>query len=194
MVDKAVQNFARLPSILVNSLWWARNSSTFKDKDIPTEVTASITLNLAKEIVMELKSKNPKIPSMPTLDYEIPWGYFDEACQGHPPICGVGVVLFLNHKHSLQSKYTPDVETNNKVEFIALWTLLEATIKKDVKILQVMGDSKLVIDWARQKATMSNVRPAPLLRDIKLAYQSFEWLSFGHILWELNGKDDELST
>jgi ribonuclease HI len=38
-----------------------------------------------------------------------------------------------------------------KHELIALWTLLETTKKKDIRKLQVMGDSKLVIDWAKGK-------------------------------------------
>ena len=40
---------------------------------------------------------------------------------------------------------------------------------------------------------MSDVRLAPLFNDIKLAYQSFKWLSFSHILRKLNGKVNELS-
>jgi hypothetical protein len=35
VVDKMVQNFIGLPSILVNSLRWARNSNTFMDTYIP---------------------------------------------------------------------------------------------------------------------------------------------------------------
>jgi hypothetical protein len=72
MENKAVQNFRRLQSILVNNLWWAHNSDTFRDKDIPLEITTGITLNLAKEFEMELKTKHPRNPSMFVLDYEIP--------------------------------------------------------------------------------------------------------------------------
>jgi hypothetical protein len=70
---------------------------------------------------------------------------------------------------------------------------LETAIKKDVKKLHVMGYSKLVIDWAHQKNSARDVRLTPLMRDIKLSFQSFEWLSFNHILQELNEKVDELS-
>jgi hypothetical protein len=65
--------------------------------------------------------------------------------------------------------------------------------QKDVRKLSVMGDSKLVIKWVKQKANVQDVRLAPLLRHINLSYQSFEWLSFNHTLWELNGKVDEIS-
>jgi len=76
---------------------------------------------------------------------------------------------------------------------VSLWTLLEAIIKQDVRKLQVMGDSKLVIEWAKHKANVHDVRLNPLLRDIKLSYQSFECLYFNHILLELNGKANDLS-
>jgi hypothetical protein len=71
--------------------------------------------------------------------------------------------------------------------------LLETTIKKDVKKFQVLGDLKLVIDWVHQNIITQDVRLEPLLWDIKLTFQSFEWLSFSHILHELNQKYDEIS-
>ena len=56
-----------------------------------------------------------------------------------------------------------------------------------------MGDSKLVIDWAKGKFFIQNITLANILRDIRLSFQSFDWLSFQHILRELNVKADELS-
>lgn len=108
-------------------------------------------------------------------------GFLDGACQGHPPVCGVGVVLHLKQNHYVHIQYAPGAGTNNRAEFIALWTLSEAAVKKDIKKLQVLGDSKLVIEWAKQKVNVQDIRLEPLLRDIKLSYQSFEWLSFSHI-------------
>ena len=54
--------------------------------------------------------------------------------------------------------------------------------------LQVMGDSKLVIDWAKGKISIQNINMANILRDIMIYFQSFEWLSFQHILREINVK------
>jgi hypothetical protein len=54
------------------------------------------------------------------IDYEIPWGFFNRACQGHPLVCGPGVVLFLNHSHYLHVRYAPGVGIKDRVEFIAL--------------------------------------------------------------------------
>jgi len=69
------------------------------------------------------------------LEFEVPWSFFDEAYQGHPLVCGVGVVVHLKQNHYLHIIYAPSIGTNNRAEFIALWTLLETAIKKDVKKL-----------------------------------------------------------
>jgi hypothetical protein len=74
-----------------------------------------------------------------------------------------------------------------------LWSLLEDAKVKDVKKLQVLGDFKLVIDWAHQKNKFQNIWLTLIMRDIKLAYQSFEWIYFSHILRDHNAKDNELS-
>jgi len=164
-----------MPSFMVSCIWCARNSSIFNDKDIPLEVTTGIILNLPKEFLIDIEIKDPRVSVMLELDFGIPWGFFDGACQGHPPVCGVGVFLCINHNHYIHVCYAPERGTNDRAEFIALRTLLEIASIKDVKKLQIMGDSKLVIDWARKKATISDVRLEPLLRDIKHSMKSFEW-------------------
>jgi hypothetical protein len=57
----------------------------------------------------------------------------------------------------------------------------------------VLGDSMLTIEWAKQNIKVQYIRLESLLKDIKLFFQSFEWLSFNHILHELNDKENSLS-
>ena len=108
-------------------------------------------------------------------------------------MCGLGVVLFINNNHYIHISYAPGLGTNNREEFIALWTLIERAKKKDVRKLHVMGDSKLVIDWERGKNSAQDIHLSTILRDIKATFQTFEWISFSHILQELKTKADELS-
>jgi ribonuclease HI len=128
---------------------------------------------MAKYFKSEMKTKNPRLLVMSHLDFEIPWGFFDGAFQGHPPMCGVGVVLHLKKNHYIHIRYAPSSGTNNRVEFIALWTLLEAGIKKVVRKLQVLGNSMLVVEWEKQKIKFQDIRIESLLRDIKLYFLSF---------------------
>jgi hypothetical protein len=172
--NKVVKRFEGIPSFLASSIWWAQNSSIFKGKDIHPEVTTDIILNMSKEFTLDINIRDLRTLVMPKLDFGIPWGFFDEVCQGHPPICGVGVVLFRKHNHFIHVRCTPGRGMNNRVEFIALQTLLETASSKGLKKLPIMGDSKLVIDWVSKKVPVSDVRMEPLLRDTKLFMQTFK--------------------
>jgi ribonuclease HI len=187
-MDREVKLYTSLPTILINNLWWVRNTNIFKEKLVPPKVTAALTIGQTMEFLNKPKETVPHFSMLQKLDFGIPWGYFDGASQGHPPRCGVGVVLYIIHNHYIFIRYVLGQGSNNRAEFIALWTLLETTKEKNVSKLQVMGDSKLVIDWANGKIFVQDIRTQNILRDIKLACHSFEWISFLHILRELNIK------
>jgi hypothetical protein len=90
----------------------------------------------------------------------------------------VGVVLFISHNHYIHIRYAPGGGTNNRVELIAPWTLMETSKETNLSKLQVFDNSKLVIDWARGINNIQNPRLASLLRDIKLTFKDFELLTF----------------
>lgn len=133
--DKSVKEFEAFPGILVYGVWWARNSSIFRDVDIPHEVTVGLILKLPKEFKVNPKIKNPRVPVMHDLDFEIPWGYFDGTNQGHLAVCGVGIVLFMNKNHYMHIRYAPGRSSNNRAEFLILRTLLSKASKKGVRKL-----------------------------------------------------------
>jgi hypothetical protein len=60
MQDRSINLYVGLSAILVSNMWWARNNAIFKDKHIPHEVIAGVTLSQAEESKVVLKSKNPK--------------------------------------------------------------------------------------------------------------------------------------
>jgi hypothetical protein len=99
---------------------WSHNSIIFRDKDIPLDVIAGLVIKITKEYMVDHKVKIPRNLVMPVLDGDIPWGYFDCASEGHPPICRVGEVLFLNQSHFIYIKYAPGRGSNNRAEFITL--------------------------------------------------------------------------
>jgi len=99
------------------------------------EVTTTLTLSQVTEFKEDPKRHKIHNLILPSPDYEIPWGYFDEANQGHPPKCGVGVVLSINQNHYIYIIYVPGGGTNNTSEIITLWTLLETKKQKDIRKL-----------------------------------------------------------
>jgi hypothetical protein len=64
-LDKSVSSYLCLPSLLVNNLWWAHNSTVFKDTMVPLEVTTSLTLSQASEFKAELKEPKQRCLVMP---------------------------------------------------------------------------------------------------------------------------------
>ena len=96
----------------------------------------------------EKKNQKPKrVLKPPSLDKNIPWVYFDGASQGELPLRGSGGVLFLNEPTKTKITFSPGLGTNNKVELSALWSVLKIAAEKNVRELQLCGDSKLAIDW-----------------------------------------------
>jgi hypothetical protein len=81
---------------------------------MPLEVMMNLTLNQEVEFRENMKAIKLCILVIPSIDYEVPWGYFDGAIQGHPPMCGVRVVLFIKQNHYIHIRYAPGIGNNNK--------------------------------------------------------------------------------
>lgn len=103
-------------------------------------------LNLVSEYKVKPKDLKPCVPVMPQIDLMIPWVFFDGSSQGHPSIGGVGIVLYANHSHYFHIRDTLARGTNIKVEFVSLSMLLHFANMKGINKLQILGDSKVVID------------------------------------------------
>jgi hypothetical protein len=60
-------------------------------------------------------------------------------------------------------------------------------------MLQMMGDSKLVVDWVNRKVLVTDIRLSMLLQNIQLSLASLDWYSCNHILRKINEKANTLS-
>lgn len=125
---------------------------------------------------------------MPSPVSDIPRGFFDGTSQGHPSRCGVGVVIHLSATHFFQVRYAPSRGTNSKAEFSASWTLLFMANNLNVRRLQVLGDSKVVIDCVNKKLQVLVVCLESLLQQNRDFLKDSDWISFAHIYRELNAK------
>jgi len=59
----------------------------FQGQNNPLDVTTTITLNRAEELKEDLRQQKTRALPPPSIDYTVPWGYFDGPCQGHPQKC-----------------------------------------------------------------------------------------------------------
>jgi ribonuclease HI len=90
------------------------------------------------------------------INHLVAWGFFDGACQGPDRSCGVGFILHLSELHFISGKANLGQGTNNLGEFKALFNLLKIVVLRNISNLQVFGDSKLVIDWMKKEAQVTN--------------------------------------
>jgi hypothetical protein len=54
-------------------------------------------------------------------------------------MCEARGILYVNNSHYFSLKYGGNQGTNNRVQFYALWNLLEVAADKGIGKLQVMG-------------------------------------------------------
>ena len=70
---------------------------------------------------------------------------------------GRGTALLDNVSIIFLEVYGAREGTNNRSDTYALWMLLKAAVEKGIKTLQVLGDSKLLIDWENGRIQISNL-------------------------------------
>ena len=76
-------------------------------------------------------------------------GYFDGASKDG--FCGVGMFLLLGNSSSFKLHMDVGRGSNTKDELLALWGLLFFSKQRMITYLQILGDSKVIIDWALDK-------------------------------------------
>jgi ribonuclease HI len=191
--DSDCKLVASLPSIVVYFIWWVRNMYIFQNKSIPTEVVVEIIYQMVIFYKKDPEKKKRRIPTMPELIEETPWGFFDGTSQGHPLVCGVGAVLYINENHHFEVCYTPGRGSNMKAELTAIWALVFLTISLNLRKLQIFGDSQVVVDWINGKTHIQVARLQPVMNMIREMLGELEWYSCSHVYRELNQKVDQLS-
>ena len=73
-------------------------------------------------------------------------GYFDGASRGNPGTAGAGALLVNENGEVIwKTARFLGTKTNNEAEYTALLLLLKAAKERDIKTLNIYGDSKLVV-------------------------------------------------
>jgi ribonuclease HI len=83
--------------------------------------------------------------------------------------------------------------SNNFAELMALRLLLKAGVDKNIRHIQVYVDSNLVIKWMKGIGQLLNIHLKILADQLKDIANSFEMITFTHVLREHNQEADRLS-
>jgi len=101
---------------------------------------------------------------------------------------------YKNYKFSSFSVvFNCGARTNTKAELLGARVTLTLLKLLDLHYLQVMGDSKVIIDWRDQKGMLQSINIEGWKRRIKDLIPTFNNIYFHHILKEANGEANHLS-
>ena len=59
------------------------------------------------------------------------------------------MVIRLSHSFSYRLKFSVFFGTNTKAELLVIWELLYFAKEKETSLAMILGDSKVIIDWAK---------------------------------------------
>jgi ribonuclease HI len=118
---------------------------------------------------------------------------FDGASRGNPGPAGIGAVIFHNGKEIWASCQYIGTKTNNQSEYSALILGLKEALTRDIKCLQVYGDSQLIINQINGEYKVRNPGLQDLYKEVQDLQAHFESIVFTHVYREFNKRADQLS-
>lgn len=127
----------------------------------------------------------------PETDYIL---YFDGCCKNNPGPGGAGAVLYYKGEEVWgASKFVGARATNNTAEYSGLIIGLEEAIVREIKELNVKGDSQLVIKQMRKEYQVKSPKLLLLNEQANALSQYFTNITFEHVYRDKNKRADELS-
>lgn len=103
------------------------------------------------------------------------------------------MVIRLSHSSSYKLKFSVGFGTNTKSELLALWVLLYFAKEKEISLTMILGNSKLIIDWAKRINEIHLLELHHWIRRTRHLINHFQQTNFCHIYRELNSDADSLS-
>ena len=125
--------------------------------------------------------------------------FFDGCSKGNPGPSGIGSVIYELDENNVWkelwagSQFLSNTSTNNQSEYNALIMGLTKALELNISLLDVYGDSLLVIQQTNGKYKVSNTGLLPLHQKIIELKKQFQTITFSHIPREKNTRADYLS-
>ena len=110
-------------------------------------------------------------------------------------VCGARMVIKLNMNHCFHLRIYVGFGTNTKEELVASCGLLWFAKYKQLQLCQVLGNSKVIVEWVNQKHHhhIYSLNLSHWLRRFRSIIGYFLGTAFHHIYREFNTKVDSLS-
>lgn len=123
--------------------------------------------------------------------------FFDGGSRGNPGIAGCAIVLTIDHKPDDPieiTKLLENPETNNVAEYEGLLLGLRTSIVRGVTDIQMVSDSKLVVEQVLGAWAVNEPRLQILCAEARDLGTRFEKAQIMHVRREQNKEADKLVT
>ena len=119
--------------------------------------------------------------------------YFDGCCKGNPGPGGAGAVIYQDDQEIATTMMSLGKVTNNEAEYQGLINGLKLALKKEITILDVKGDSVLVIKQMKKEYKVAAPNLIPMYKEATELANAFESISFSHVFRNENKRADKLA-
>jgi ribonuclease HI len=104
-----------------------------------------VTGDLNRNITVQVTPKLRQNPILRITGYDL--ALFDGASIEGGSLCGAGGVIKCNNDQVYRWIFNGGPDTNTKAELLGAWASLIITKSLNIQYIQVLGDSKVIIDW-----------------------------------------------
>jgi ribonuclease HI len=119
--------------------------------------------------------------------------WFDGATDLSDHRCGVGGLIKTSANTVIKWTFNCGCGTNTRAELLGAWVTLILAMRLNIEVIQVIGDSKIIIEWLKDKGKLQIASLMGWMDRIKRLKNSFKEIHFTHVYRELNMEADYLS-
>jgi hypothetical protein len=175
-------NFLQLPSIICWAIWIERNNAIFNNGTPSTSTTAYKTLGIYNSWNESHASKaRPHWTlKIPDLD-DITTAWFDGATLSNGLQSGVGGLIKISHNSHYKWTFNCVPGTNTREKLLGVWATLYLASRLYIESIQVLGDSKIVIEWLSGRGDLQTISLLAWKDILRLLQQTFTKISYNHM-------------
>jgi ribonuclease HI len=120
-------------------------------------------------------------------------GWFDGAALSNGLQSGAGGMIKINDNTIYKWTFNCGPGTNTRAELLGVWETLFLATRLHITDLQVIRDSKIIIDWCNGKGRLQVITLDCWKYKIRELTTHFRSINFAHTFQEYNKEADRLS-
>jgi ribonuclease HI len=176
------------------TVWLVRNSTIFENMTPSTNTTTSKAIGHYYSWMDTHGNKTTQHRSKQIPELEvITTGWFDGATSANRFQSGAGGLIKISQNTYYKWTYNCGPGTNTRAKLLGAWATLYLASRLHIDTLQVLGDSRIIIEWLSSRGDLQVVSLLAWKDRIRHLQSTFKKLSYIHIHREHNNSVDQLS-